>query len=320
VWKRVCVSSAELTASAGPVAAPDRKPRIGLSDARRRAAIVLAACRPRQWSKNLLLLAAPTAGGVVDDASDIGRVTLAIAAFCLLSSATYLVNDVRDREQDRHHPTKRARPVASGALAPRSALCVAALLCLAGLGIGLALRWQFALLGVGYLALTTSYSLWWRRVIGLDILAIAAGFVIRAAAGGAAVDVGLSRWFLLVTSCGAVFVVAAKRYAELREEHHAGALRHSLGGYSLGMLRAVIALAGSGAAGAYILWVSTRPADGPWYELTIMPVALWLGRYAVLVARGGGEAPEELILGDRPLLAVTLVWVLLFVGAIYVGG
>ena len=259
------------------------------------------------------------AGGVLDDPHDVARIALAIVAFCLLSSATYLINDVRDREQDQHHPQKRTRPVASGALAPRSALAAAVLLCLGGLGLALAIRWQFALLGLAYLALTTTYSLWWRRVIGLDILAIAAGFVIRAAAGGAAADVGLSRWFLLVTSCGAVFVVAAKRYAELREEHRSAALRHSLGDYSPGLLRAVMALAGGGAASAYILWVTTRPASGPWYQLTVIPVALWLGRYSVLVARGAGEAPEELILGDRLLLLVTLSWMLLFVSAIYVG-
>ncbi len=196
-------------------------------------------------------------GGVLDDAGDLERIALAIAAFCMLSSATYLINDVRDREQDRHHPVKCRRPIAAGALRPRTALVAAAVLVIVALALALAVRWQLALVGGCYLALTTTYSLWWRRVIGLDLLAIAAGFVLRAGAGGAAVDVGLSRWFLLVTSCGAIFVVAAKRYAELREERTSAPSRHSLGSYSVTALRTILALAAAGAVSAYVLWTTT---------------------------------------------------------------
>jgi decaprenyl-phosphate phosphoribosyltransferase len=289
------------------------------SGGRASATALLRACRPRQWAKNLLLLAAPMAAGVLDDFGDIGRIAIAFVAFCLLSSATYLINDVRDREQDRLHPVKRRRPIASGAVKPRSALALAAVLVLAGFGLAIVVRWQFALIALCYLALTTTYSLWWRRVIGLDILVIASGFVLRAAAGGAAADVGLSRWFVLVTSCGAVFVVAAKRYAELREQRTSVPRRHSLGSYSIAMLRALLALSGGGAVVAYVLWSMSRPDHGPWYALTIAPVVLWFARYGMLVAQGHGEAPEELILGDGILLVVTLVWTLLFVSAVYVG-
>jgi len=307
------MGSAELAAS--PPAVASQRAR----GARTSAIPLLRAARPKQWTKNLLVLAAPMAAGVLDDVGDLERIALAIAVFCMLSSATYLINDVRDREQDRHHPVKRRRPIAAGALQPRTALAAAGVLVIAAFALAMAVHWQLALVGACYLALTTTYSLWWRRVIGLDILTIAAGFVLRAAAGGAAVHVGLSRWFLLVTSCGAIFVVAAKRYGELREERPSAPSRHSLGRYSARTLQAILALAAAGAISAYILWTTTRHLQGPWYALTIVPVVLWLGRYAGLVAAGGGETPEELILGDRLLLVVTLAWTLLFVSALYVG-
>jgi decaprenyl-phosphate phosphoribosyltransferase len=307
------MGSAELAASLPAVAGQQAR------SARTSAIALLRAARPKQWTKNLLVLAAPMTAGVLDDVGDLERIALAMAVFCMLSSATYLVNDVRDREQDRQHPVKCRRPIAAAVLKPRTALAAAGVLVIVALALAMALRWQLALVGACYLALTTTYSVWWRRVIGLDILAIAAGFVLRAAAGGAAVDVGLSRWFLLVTSCGAIFVVAGKRYAELREERTSVPSRHSLGRYSVTALQAILALAAAGAISAYVLWTTTRHQQGPWYELTIIPVVLWFWGYARLVARGAGETPEELILGDRPLLVVTLGWTLLFVSALYVG-
>jgi decaprenyl-phosphate phosphoribosyltransferase len=237
----------------------------------------------------------------------------------MLSSATYLLNDVRDRSYDRLHPRKRHRPVASDALSPRVALVIAAGLAIGGLALAAAVRIELAAVGGGYLALTASYSLWWRRVIVADILAIAAGFVLRAAAGGAATDVGLSRWFLLVTSCGAIFVVAGKRYAELFGDARGELTRTTLRRYPASALRATLALAAAAAVVAYAVWAFRRPEHGPWYEITILAVASWLGRYGVLVCRGAGEAPEELILRDRTLLLLTLAWTALFLGGIYVG-
>ena len=151
------------------------------------------------------------------------------------------------------------------------------------------------------------------------MLAIAGGFVLRAAAGGVAANVPLSRWFLVVTSFGAIFVVAGKRHAELFGRARTGITRATLRRYSEASLRAVIALAALGTVVAYSIWAFTRPEHGPWYEVTIVPVVLWLVRYAVLVSRGAGEAPEELILRDRTLLLLTLTWTALFLGGIYVG-
>jgi len=281
--------------------------------------VLLRACRPRQWAKNVLLVAAPAAGGVLGDGSVALRVVLAIASFCMLSSATYLLNDVRDREQDRLHPRKQRRPIASGALSVRAALVMALALALAGLGLAAAIRLEFAAVGAGYLLLTAVYSVWLRHVVLLDILAIAGAFVIRAAAGGVATSVPLSRWFLVVTSCGALFIVAGKRHAELFGADGDPSTRTTLRLYSEGALRLIMASAVGGMLVAYAIWAFRRPERGPWYEATIVPVLLWLGRYWQLVARGAGEAPEELILRDPPLLAISLLWTALFIGGIYVG-
>jgi decaprenyl-phosphate phosphoribosyltransferase len=281
--------------------------------------VLLRACRPRQWSKNLLVLAAPCAAGVIDRPLVAAQVAGAFLVLCLLSSATYLVNDVRDREQDRRHPAKRSRPVAAGELSSGAALRVATVLALVGIASATAITPGLGAVAVGYLALTASYSLWLRRVVVVDILVIAAGFVLRAFAGGVATDIYLSRWFVIVTGCCAIFLVAAKRYAELREHAGFGPARATLRRYSLGRLRLTLLAAASVAGVAYTGWAFTRPAHVVWYGLSIAPFLLWLGRYAILIGAGAGQAPEELILRDRTLLALSIAWSFLFLGGVYVG-
>lgn len=281
--------------------------------------VLLRACRPRQWSKNLLVLAAPAAAGVVDRPQVAAQVLGAFFVLCLVSSATYLVNDVRDREQDRRHPRKRLRPVAAGELSPRSAVRVAALLAVLGIAVGSAIAPGLGAVAVGYLALTASYSLWLRHVIIADVLAIAAGFVLRAVAGGVATDIYLSRWFVIVTACCAVFLVTAKRYAELREHAGPRPMRETLRHYSAGGLRLTLVAAAALGGAAYVGWAFTRPSHLVWYGLSIVPFLLWLGRYSVLIGTGAGQAPEELILRDRTLLALSVAWGLLFLGGVYVG-
>jgi decaprenyl-phosphate phosphoribosyltransferase len=298
----------------------DVQPPIQLRpSARPSARVLLRACRPRQWSKNLLVLAAPCAAGVIDEPLLAAQVAGAFLVLCLISSATYLVNDVRDREQDRLHPRKRSRPVASGELSPRAALRVAAVLALLGIGSATAITPGLGVVACGYLVLTASYSLWLRRIVVLDILAIAAGFVLRAIAGGVATDIYLSRWFVIVTASCAIYLVAAKRYAELREHAGPGPVRATLRRYSLGHLRLTLLAAATVAVVAYTGWAFTRPAHVVWYGLSIAPFLLWLGRYASLIGAGAGQAPEELILRDRTLLALTVAWSLLFLSGIYVG-
>jgi decaprenyl-phosphate phosphoribosyltransferase len=283
------------------------------------ARVLLRGCRPRQWSKNLLVLAAPCAAGVIDRADVALHVTGAFIVLCALSSATYLVNDVRDREEDRLHPRKRTRPVAAGELSPGAALRAAAALALLGVGLASAIDLKLGLLGIGYLGLTASYSLWWREIVVLDVLAIAAGFVLRALAGGVATDIYLSRWFVIVTACCAIFLVAAKRYAELRTRGTRPPARATLARYSAGKLRLILAAAAAVAGVAYTSWALTRASHLVWYGLSIAPFLLWLARYGKLVGAGTGEAPEELILRDGTLLALSAAWTVLFLGGVYVG-
>ena len=281
--------------------------------------MLLRACRPRQWSKNLLVLAAPAAAGVIARPGVAVNVLGAFVVLCLVSSATYLVNDVRDREQDRLHPRKRTRPVASGELAPQTALAIAAAFAAGGIALGTTIMPLLGALALCYLLLTASYSLWWRRVVVLDILAIAAGFVARALAGGVATDIYLSRWFVLVTAFCAIYLVAAKRLAELREQRGAAPLRPTLRRYSPRALELALGVSAAIAATAYVSWAFTRPSHIALYVLSIVPFLLWLVRYAVLVGAGAGQAPEELILRDRTLLVLGAAWCALFLGGVYVG-
>lgn len=282
---------------------------------RRRSSLVRA-CRPRQWSKNLLVLAAPTAAGRIGWPIVMLQAFGAFAALCLVSSATYLANDVRDREQDRLHPLKCRRPVAAGEMSVAYALASAATLALLGIALAFAINVGLGAIVVGYLLLTTGYSLWLRRIAVLDITVIAAGFVLRAFAGGIATDIYLSRWFVVVTACGAVFLVAAKRLAELRAGGGART-RSSLRGYSdRGLVVTLASIAGLAVA-AYTGWALTRPGPVAWYAASVIPFLLWLGRYGWLINSGAGQAPEELILRDRMLLALSLGWGLLFVGGVY---
>jgi decaprenyl-phosphate phosphoribosyltransferase len=289
------------------------------SAARSPASVLLRACRPRQWTKNLLVLAAPSAAGLIDRPLVAAQLVGAFAVLCLMSSATYLVNDVRDRDQDRLHSRKRLRPIAAGELEPAAALGWAGLFAVVGLAGATAIAPGLAAVALAYLLLTASYSLWLRRIVIADILAIASGFVLRAIAGGAATDIYLSRWFVIVTACFAIFLVAAKRYAELREQRGPVRGRATLRRYSPGGLRLLLLASATIGCTAYTGWAFTRPSHLVWYGLSIAPLVLWLARYAKLIGSGAGQAPEELILRDRSLLVLSLAWGLLFLGGVYVG-
>lgn len=290
--------------------------QLPLPAARRgRAAAVLATMRPGQWIKNALVVAAAGAAGALGRDDVPVRVTIACAAFCLLASGIYAINDVRDAEEDRRHPRKRLRPVAAGELDPRFATALGLSLLLAGLLLCGALGPLPALVGAAYVVLTLSYTLVWRHLIVFDIFAVAGGFVLRAVAGGVAAPVTLSRWFLLVVISSAVFVAAAKRYAELRRTANGdGARRRVLHSYSPRALELTIAGATAVALLAYCVWAfSLASVRGiPWRPLTIVPFAVSLLRYGALVRRGAGEAPEEVLLSDRPLQLAGLLWLVLF--------
>lgn len=284
---------------------------------------VLVTIRPRQWIKNGLVVGAAGAAGALGHDDVPVRVALACVAFCLLASGIYAVNDVCDAPEDRRHPRKRHRPVAAGELDPRAALALGGAMMLSGLGLCALVRWPLLIVGGGYLALTLSYTLFWRQVAILDVLAIAGGFVLRAIAGGEAAPVALSRWFVLVVTFVAVFVAAGKRQAELRRTAGTGVSgRRALKLYTPARLRAIVAGSSFAALFAYCVWAFELPeVHGiPWRPLTIVPFAACLARYAALVRAGGGEAPEDALLRDRYLQAAALAWLLLFALGVHAAG
>jgi len=275
---------------------------------------VIATMRHKQWIKNALVIAAAGAAGALGHDDTAGRLTVACVSFCLLASGIYAINEVRDPEEDRRHPRKRLRPVAAGELNLRFATGLGLSLLLAGIVLCAAIAPLLALVAAGYAALTLSYTLVWRHVIVFDIFAVAGGFVLRAVAGGVAAPVTLSRWFLLVVTSSAVFVAAAKRYAELRRTDRRNRRRRVLDYYSPRSLELIIAGATAVALVAYCIWAFSLPLvrDVPWRPLTILPFAACLLRYGALVRRGAGEAPEDLLLSDRPLQLAGLTWLALF--------
>lgn len=284
---------------------------------------LLRTARPNQWLKNVLVFAAPGAAGVLDQGDALWKSALMFVAFCLGSSGTYFWNDVLDVEADRAHPTKSRRPVASGQVSLGLAMTVGTVLPILAIGVAsLTGRWQPVAALVAYMAITLSYSAVWKHVAVLDLVAIASGFVLRAAGGALAVDVPMSSWFVLVTTFGSLFIVTGKRYAEARElGDGAHEVRSTLGEYSEGFLRFMLAVNCGGALVSYCMWAfETRDLAGtdlPWYELSIVPMLTAFFRYALVLDQGHGAAPEEVFRNDRVLQLLGLAWVIVFGIAVY---
>ncbi len=288
-----------------------------------RTPALLRLARPKQWSKNVLVVAAPGAAGVLTEARPAFRTAVAFVCFCLAASATYFINDAIDVEADRQHPRKRLRPVAAGEVGERTAVWGGIALGGAAVALSFAARWQLSLVIGGYFALTVTYSMWLKHEPVLDLAAVACGFVLRAIAGGIAVGVSISPWFLIVAGAGSLFMVTGKRSAELRQLG-IGAIHHrrSLAGYTETFLGYVRAVASSVAILAYCLWAFEKSAnvgEQAWFELSIVPFALGVLRYALLLSLGDGSAPEELVLSDPVLLGIGAMWLVCFAVAVHVG-
>jgi decaprenyl-phosphate phosphoribosyltransferase len=304
-----------------PVAArPD-----GPSPARPRRSLVhalLVEARPKQWVKNVLVVAAPAAAGVLGEGDAIFDTFIAFVAFCLAASGTYFLNDSFDVEADRLHAKKRFRPIAAGEVPVPMARVVGVLLILGGIGIGFVTGWKLPVVIATYIAFTTTYSVWLKHVAVVDLGMVAAGFVLRLIAGATAVDVPISVWFFIVGSFGSLFMVAGKRHAEhLDLGSEAAGHRATLSEYSLEYLGYVRSVASGVTMVGYCLWAfekSTGIAGVPWYELSIVPFVLAVLRYALLVERGEGGAPEDLVLRDRPLQVMGFLWVVLVGIGLYV--
>jgi len=274
------------------------------------------------------VFAAPGAAGVLDDWPQVGQAVLAFIAFCLAASGIYLWNDALDVDADRLHPRKRLRPVAAGIVPVRTAEVVGTLAALAGLAVAAATgRWQTVAVVAVYVVTTLLYSVWLKQVAVVDLVTIASGFVLRAAGGAVAVDVEMSQWFVLCTVFGSLFIVVGKRYAEMRDLERDGAalrqVRSTLGDYSVGYLRIVLAISCGAALVSYCQWAfetkELSQTAWPFYELSIVPMLTALLRYALVLENGGGAAPEDVFARDRVLQLLGVAWIVIFGLGVYVG-
>jgi 4-hydroxybenzoate polyprenyltransferase len=272
-----------------------------------RAALV--SLRPRQWTKNLLLFAGIIFAAKLGDLSRWQEAFAAFAAYCAASSASYLVNDVRDASHDRLHPIKRTRPIARGELSPRFAEGIAALLLLSAVLLVAPLGLASIVFLCTFFALQAAYTLALKHLVLLDVMTIGGLFVVRAAAGAAAVEVRISPWLLLCTALLALFLALAKRRGELvlvGAEATPG--RPVLEGYSLALVDQLVTIVAASTVISYCLYTFTA-RESKAMMITIPFVVFGVFRYLLLMHRRDlGEEPEEILLRDVPLLLCIVAW------------
>ncbi|GAA1356358.1 decaprenyl-phosphate phosphoribosyltransferase [Streptomyces beijiangensis] len=284
---------------------------------------LLRTARPRQWIKNILVVAAPAAAGELLTKGTFLQLVLVFVLFTAAASAVYLINDARDADADRAHPTKCRRPVAAGQVPVPVAYAAGGIL--AVLTTAAAVAWcneLTAALLSGYIAMQLAYCVWLKHVLVVDLTVVTTGFLMRAMIGGVALGIPLSRWFLITAGFGALFMVSAKRYSEaVQMEGKGGATRALLDQYTTGYLRFVWQLAAGVAVLAYCLWAmeSGGTSNGsllPWRQLSMAAFILAILRYAVFADRGTAGAPEDVVLHDRALAVIGLVWIALYALAV----
>ena len=290
---------------------------------RPRAVSLLLALRPRQWAKNVFVFAALVFAERLADSVALLRVCGAFVVFCVLSSSVYLINDVRDREADRRHPQKRRRPIAAGEITPGTASLISVVLAVAGLFAASRLGDGLFRVALAYLVLNLGYSFGLKRVVILDVMMVATGFLLRAFAGALVIDVAISRWLVLCTGLLALFLGFVKRRQEVAAMEGESATRPILREYSLPFLDQMIAVVTGATVVAYSLYAfSPEVAQKLGTEnlgLTIPFVLFGIFRYLYLVhQRGVGESPTTVVLTDLPLVLDVALWGLAVVGALYV--
>lgn len=278
--------------------------------------------RPKQWLKNVLVFAAPGAAGVLDDLDALLPTLGVFVALSLVASGTYFWNDIVDVEADRRHPTKRRRPIAAGEIPLSVARVVGSAFVVLGSVVAFACGWRAGVAVSVYLVVTVSYSFGLKRIAVVDLMVVASGFVIRAIVGAEAADVPMSTWFLLCTSFGSLFIVTGKRFAEFREMGtDATSTRSTLAQYTIEYLRAILTVSLGATLVAYCIWAfeTKEIADLTWplYELSIVPMLGALLRYALLLERGEGSAPEEIFFRDRTIQVMGVLWVAVFAAGVY---
>jgi decaprenyl-phosphate phosphoribosyltransferase len=282
-----------------------------------RALVRLA--RPQQWHKAMMVFAAPAAAGALTSPTVVARALLAAVGFTLLAVAIYAFNDIRDAPDDRRHPRKRRRPVAAGTISPSVAAVFGALAALLGLVVAGRLGWPTFGMALAYLSAQILYVLGLKHVAVIDLVIVALGFVLRAAAGGTATGLPESHWFLLVSLFGAMFLVTGKRKAEYGAVGNAVS-RPVLAAYPTSWLDQVMTVSLLGTALSYGMWAFQYVHHDAYRELlavSFLPFLTGLLRYALLVSTGRGEEPEHEIYRDRVLLVAGLTWATLLTIGLY---
>ena len=276
--------------------------------------------RPTQWTKNgLLFLAFVFSLNLhwsFDDPGAAFALVLqagsAAVIFIGLSGATYIINDIIDADRDRAHPTKRARPIAAGQITPTVGIALAALLLVISLSAAFAMSWLMGLIALGYVGLTIAYSMLLKNGVIIDVMAVAATYLIRVLAGAVAIDVPISPWLYVCATLGALLIAIGKRHGEATlMQEGAPDHRETLDSYSIPLLNQMIAIAAPSALMAYALYTFTAPNLPQQMMLTIPFVIYGVFRYLQLLRLGKltGE-PERLLMHDRPMMIAVLLWML----------
>lgn len=280
---------------------------------------LLRATRPKQWVKNILVLAAPAAAGRLFSRHAFTQVALVFVLFTACAAAVYLVNDARDAEADRAHPTKCRRPVAAGRVpVPVAYATGGALAVLAPAGALWLASPAVAAVLTAYLGMQLAYCLTLKHVLVVDLAVVTTGFLMRAVIGGVALGIPPSRWFLITTGFGALFMVSAKRYSEaVQMAGQPGATRALLTEYTTGYLRFVWQLAAGVAVLAYCMWALEEGGVPhasvlPWRQLSMVAFVLAILRYAVFADRGTAGEPEDVVLRDRALALIGVAWLAMY--------
>jgi 4-hydroxybenzoate polyprenyltransferase len=273
---------------------------------------LLISLRPRQWLKNCFVLAAVVFAERLTHPDDLLRVGVAFVIFCMVSSGGYLINDIMDVDNDRHHPVKRLRPIARGSIAVKEAWIFASMLIIGGGLAAALLGWRFAAVVCLYVAVTVSYTFFFKHLVIIDVLAIAGAFVLRSAGGAAAITVTMSAWLYLATVLIALFLAFGKRRSEMAMlGTGAASHRGNLDEYTTPLLDQLITITAAASLityGLYTFYAGNLPANHA-MMLTIPFVVYGLFRYLMLIQRRDlAGAPEEAILRDVPLLVNLTLW------------
>lgn len=282
--------------------------------------------RPHQWAKNLFVLAALVFGRQLSDPKAVAHTLLALLAFCLASSTVYLINDLRDREEDRRHPLKRLRPIAAGTLSIPAAITAAVILGIAAFAIAADLGVRFLLVLAGYLLLNVLYTTWLKHMVILDVMSISLGFVLRVIAGAQATHVEVSRWLFLCTIFLALFLAFSKRRHEITLLAGAASeQRRVLDHYNPAFLDQMINVVTASSVVAYALYCVAPETVEKYHTQDLIytiPLVLYgIFRYLYLMYQSPGERnPTEAILRDPPFLINMVLWGLAVLWIVYSGG